>query len=59
MDLLAAKMAYDDLLPGDVVPSFFNPAIVAGSYFASFSGCLLTIELLHRRGTALGSWRSW
>jgi hypothetical protein len=55
----AAKMAYDDLQPGDVVPSFFNPAIVAGSYFASFSGCLLTIELLHRRGTALGSWRSW
>ena len=59
MDLLAAKMAYDDLVPGDIVPSFFNPAIVAGSYFASFSGCLLTIELLHRRGTAHGSWRSW
>jgi len=46
-------------IAGDVVPSHFNPAIVVGSYFASFSGCLLTIELLHRRGTALGSWRSW
>ena len=54
-----SKKLEPPLQPGDVVPSFFNPVIVAGSYFASFSGCLLTIELLHRRGTALGSWRSW
>ncbi|KAK3654545.1 hypothetical protein LTR56_003191 [Elasticomyces elasticus] len=44
---------------GEVVPSHFSPGIVAASYFASLCGCLLTIELLHRRGTALGNLRSW
>ncbi|WPH02043.1 Hypothetical protein R9X50_00489800 [Acrodontium crateriforme] len=45
--------------PGSLVSSHFNAAIVAASYFASFCGCLLTIEMLHRRGTALGNLRSW
>lgn len=44
---------------GQTIHSHFNPGIVAASYFASLCGCLLTIELLHRRGTALGNWRSW
>ncbi|KAK1054583.1 hypothetical protein LTS16_000227 [Friedmanniomyces endolithicus] len=44
---------------GDLVLSHFNPGIVAASYLASLCGCLLTIELLHRRGTALGNLRSW
>jgi len=44
---------------GDLVLSQFNPGIVAASYLASLCGCLLTIELLHRRGTALGNLRSW
>ncbi|EMC97581.1 hypothetical protein BAUCODRAFT_122015 [Baudoinia panamericana UAMH 10762] len=41
------------------IESHFNPAIVAASYFASLCGCLLTIEMLNRRGTALGNLRSW
>jgi len=45
--------------PGTPVGSHFEPGIVAASYFASLTGCLLTIEMLHRRGTALGNWRSW
>lgn len=49
-------MAYER---GDTVPSTFDPGIVAASYFASLTGCLLTIEILHRRGTALGNFRSW
>ncbi|KAK6435043.1 hypothetical protein LTR95_008778, partial [Oleoguttula sp. CCFEE 5521] len=44
---------------GEVISSHFDPGIVVGAYFASFTGCLLTIELLHRRGTSLGSLRSW
>ena len=44
---------------GSTVPSHFEPGIVAASYFASLCGCLLTIEMLHRRGTALGNLRSW
>ncbi|OQN99051.1 hypothetical protein B0A48_14912 [Cryoendolithus antarcticus] len=44
---------------GEIISSHFNPGIVVGAYFASFTGCLLTIELLHRRGTSLGSLRSW
>ncbi|KAI5359867.1 Putative MHYT domain-containing protein [Septoria linicola] len=44
---------------GDSVPSTFDPGIVAASFFASLTGCLLTIEILHRRGTALGNLRSW
>ncbi|EME44484.1 hypothetical protein DOTSEDRAFT_88624 [Dothistroma septosporum NZE10] len=44
---------------GDAIPSSFDPGIVAGSYFASLCGCLLTVEILHRRGTALLNWRSW
>lgn len=44
---------------GDVVPSHFNPSIVTASYFASLCGCLLTVELLHRRGTGVSNWRSW
>ncbi|QIW96988.1 hypothetical protein AMS68_002506 [Peltaster fructicola] len=44
---------------GDFVPSHFNASIVVASYFASLCGCVLTIELLHRRGTALGNVRSW
>lgn len=44
---------------GDSVPSTFDPGIVAASFFASLTGCLLTIEILHRRGTALGNFRSW
>ncbi|SMR61033.1 unnamed protein product [Zymoseptoria tritici ST99CH_3D1] len=41
------------------IPSTFDAGIVAGSYFASLCGCILTIEILHRRGTALRNWRSW
>lgn len=44
---------------GDHVPGHFNGSIVAASYFASLCGCVLTIELLHRRGTALNNLRSW
>ncbi|KAK5116696.1 hypothetical protein LTR62_007370 [Meristemomyces frigidus] len=44
---------------GDVVESHFAIGFVAASYLASLCGCVLTIELLHRRGTALGNWRSW
>lgn len=44
---------------GTVVPSRFDGGLVAASYFASLCGCLVTIEILHRRGTALKSWRSW
>lgn len=51
-------MAYH-FSPGDDVPSSFDIGIVAASYFASLCGCLLTVEMLHRRGTALGNWRSW
>ncbi|KAI7567699.1 hypothetical protein KC319_g20380, partial [Hortaea werneckii] len=40
-------------------PSHFDAGIVAASYFASLCGCLLTIEMLNRRGTALGNVRSW
>lgn len=49
----------DKFVKGDLVPSSFDTGIVAASYFASLCGCLLTVELLHRRGTALKSWRSW
>ncbi|KXT07021.1 hypothetical protein AC578_7125 [Pseudocercospora eumusae] len=49
-------MAYER---GSIVPSTFDPGIVAASYFASLTGCLLTIEILHRRGTAFGNFRSW
>ncbi|KAI7476272.1 hypothetical protein KC351_g9558 [Hortaea werneckii] len=42
-----------------VQPSHFDAGIVAASYFASLCGCLLTIEMLNRRGTALGNVRSW
>ncbi|KAK3074721.1 hypothetical protein LTR53_002596 [Teratosphaeriaceae sp. CCFEE 6253] len=55
---MASSSDYTHLV-GETVPSHFNPGIVAGSYFASLCGCLLTIELLHRRGTALGNLRSW
>ncbi|KAK4575291.1 hypothetical protein LTR86_001144 [Recurvomyces mirabilis] len=44
---------------GDYVPSHFDVGFVAASYFSSLCGCLLTVEMLHRRGTALGNWRSW
>jgi hypothetical protein len=44
---------------GDVVHSHFNIVIVAASYFASLCGCLLTVEMLHRRGTGVRSRRSW
>lgn len=50
---------HEQYAPGDYVPSHFDPSIVAASYFASLCGCLLTIELLHRRGTALNNFRSW
>ena len=43
---------------GDVISSNFNPAIVTASYFASLCGCLLTIEILHRRGGGVWNWRS-
>lgn len=49
----------DRYSPGDDVPSSFHAGIVTASYFASLCGCLLTVEMLHRRGTALGNWRSW
>ncbi|KAK4496633.1 hypothetical protein PRZ48_012613 [Zasmidium cellare] len=45
--------------PGDTVPNSFNSGLVAASYFASLCGCSLTVELLHRRGTALENVRSW
>ena len=44
---------------GDVVPSHFNITIVTASYFASLVGCMLTVELLHRRGTGVNTKRSW
>lgn len=44
---------------GTPVVSHFQPWLVAVSYLSSLCGCLLTIELLHRRGTALGNLRSW
>ena len=44
---------------GEVVPSHFNPGVVAASYFVSFSGCYLTVELLNRRGSGLGTVLSW
>ena len=44
--------------PGDIIPSHFDPRIVAGAYIASLTGCYLTIELLHRRGTGLSNLRS-
>ncbi|KAF2480066.1 hypothetical protein BDY17DRAFT_327049 [Neohortaea acidophila] len=44
---------------GDVVPSHFEPGIVAGAYIASICGCLLTVEWLHRRVTGLQNIRSW
>lgn len=47
------------IAPGTILGSTFDHGIVAGSYFASLAGCILTIEILHRRGTALGSLRSW
>jgi hypothetical protein len=48
-----------DLALHTVVPSSFNPGIVAASYFASLCGAILTVELLNRRATALGNLRSW
>lgn len=45
--------------PGSIPHSHFQVGFVAASYFASLCGCLLTIEMLHRRGTALGNLRSW
>lgn len=44
---------------GDAVPWHFLPAIVAASYFASLCGTVLTVEILHRRGTGVRNWRSW
>jgi hypothetical protein len=35
--------------PGDMVPWHFVPSIIVASFFASFSGTLLTIELLQRK----------
>lgn len=45
--------------PGSLVSSTLEPGLVVASYFASLIGCLLTIEILHRRGTGLQNWRSW
>ncbi|CAK4034166.1 hypothetical protein DOTSEDRAFT_88624 [Lecanosticta acicola] len=45
--------------PGDTLGARFNYGLVAASYLASLCGCQLTVEILHRRSTALGSWRSW
>ncbi|KAI6854615.1 hypothetical protein KC323_g8702 [Hortaea werneckii] len=42
-----------------IQPSHFNAGIVVASYCASLCGCLLTIEMLHRRGTALNNPQSW
>ncbi|KAF2863931.1 hypothetical protein K470DRAFT_239807 [Piedraia hortae CBS 480.64] len=45
---------------GDIIiQGHFEVSLVAAAYLGSLSGCLLTIELLHRRGTGLGNWRSW
>lgn len=35
--------------PGDIVPWHFLPGIVVASFFASLTGTLLTVELLHRK----------
>lgn len=35
--------------PGDIVPWHFVPGIIVASFFASLSGTLLTVELLHRK----------
>lgn len=35
--------------PGDIVPWHFTPAIIVASFFASLTGTLLTVELLHRK----------
>lgn len=43
----------------EVIPSHFDPGIVAGSYFASLCGCYLAVELLHRRETGLKTWKGW
>ncbi|KAI9714396.1 MAG: hypothetical protein M1820_000357 [Bogoriella megaspora] len=44
--------------PGDVVPFHLIPWIVVLSFFASFVGCLTTVELLHRRITTGKRWLS-
>lgn len=36
-------------LPGDIVPWHFMPGIIVASFFASLTGTLLTVELLHRK----------
>lgn len=55
------SMMHGSVADGLNIPtaSHFDAGIVAASYFASLCGCLLTIEMLHRRGTALGNLRSW
>ena len=35
--------------PGDIVPWHFMPGIIVASFFASLTGTLLTVELLHRK----------
>ncbi|GAB7355008.1 hypothetical protein MBLNU459_g5616t1 [Dothideomycetes sp. NU459] len=35
--------------PGDIVPWHFVPGIIVASFFASLTGTLLTVELLHRK----------
>lgn len=35
--------------PGDLVPWRFMPEIIVASFFASLTGTLLTVELLHRK----------
>ena len=35
--------------PGDVVPWHFSPGLIVGSFFASLTGTVLTVELLHRK----------
>lgn len=34
---------------GDIIPWHFVPGIIVASFFASLTGTLLTVELLHRK----------
>lgn len=43
------QIDHADYHVGSIVPWHFTPGIIVASFFASLTGTLLTVELLHRK----------